>query len=332
MAAPRFTLLDDSTPPGATGARASVVSIGNFDGVHRGHQSVLAEATREAHGCDCASYVLTFDPHPADVIGKGAPPLLMTLERRAELLVRAGAERVFVRRFDHAFAAWSPERFASELLAETLKANRVVVGENFRFGADRAGDLALLESLGKTLGFEVGIRGLASDARGRSFSSTRARQAIGDGDLTTAREILGHYHAISGVVGRGAQRGRTIGFPTANVEEIPELVPPNGVYAVLVDRLDANDDAHALATGVMNIGVRPTVDSAGAARSVEVHLFDLAEDLYGARLRVHIVARLRDEKKLRGLDELKAQIALDAAEARKLTASPFRVVPGGPFG
>jgi riboflavin kinase/FMN adenylyltransferase len=322
--------LDDDTPRDAVRARASVVAIGNFDGVHLGHQAVLAAATAEARALGLATYVLTFSPHPMDVIGRGAPPQLTTLARRAALLLRAGVDRVFVRRFDAAFATWSPARFAGELLAGTLSAKRVAVGDNFRFGADRAGDLPMLGALGRELGFEAYAQTMTSDARG-PLSSTRARQDLVAGDLDDAARVLGRPHAISGVVGHGAKRGRTIGFPTANLEAIPELLPRDGVYAVLVDVLDdaaspgssgtggdGGGDARALAAGVMNVGVRPTVDGAGA-RTVEVHLLDVEADLYGARLRVHVVARIRDERKFDGLDALKAQIADDARAARDAT-------------
>ena len=318
--------LDDDTPRGAVNARASVVAVGNFDGVHLGHQAVLAAATAEARALGLATYVLTFSPHPMDVIGRGAPPQLTTLARRAALLVRAGVDRVFVRRFDAAFATWSPARFAEDLLAGTLSAKRVAVGGNFRFGADRAGDLPMLGALGAALGFEAYAQTMTSDARG-PLSSTRARQGIAAGDLEDAARVLGRAHAISGVVGHGAKRGRTIGFPTANLEAIPEVLPRDGVYAVLVDVLDdawasggGGGEARALAAGVMNVGVRPTVDGAGA-RTVEVHLFDVTEDLYDARLRVHVVARIRDERRFDGLDALKAQIAEDARAARLATGA-----------
>jgi riboflavin kinase/FMN adenylyltransferase len=321
--------LDDDTPRDAVNARASVIAIGTFDGVHRGHQAVLAAATAEAQSRGLATYVLTFSPHPMDVIGRGAPPPLTTLARRADLLLRAGADRVFVRHFDAAFATWSPSRFAEELLVATLAAKRVAVGANFRFGADRAGDLPMLGALGAALGFEAYAQTMTSDARG-PLSSTRARQAIVAGDLEDAARVLGRPHAVSGVVGHGAKRGRTIGFPTANLEAIPELLPRDGVYAVLVDVLgagadspgggDGEKDARALAAGVMNIGVRPTVDG-GGARSVEVHLFDVDRDLYDARLRVHVVARIRDERRFDGLAALKAQIADDAKAARDATGA-----------
>lgn len=319
---PDFALLDDASPSPAPGARRSVVVIGNFDGVHRGHQAVLAEATATARSLGLSSAVLTFHPHPGLVLGRGEPPVLTTLARRAALIKALGVDQVFVRAFDRDFAKWSPEVFARALVRDTLLAEVVVVGENFRFGAARAGDLAVLRFLGETLGFETRVHGVARDAAG-AFSSTRARQGIARGDMDEARAVLGRHHAISGAVVRGDQRGRTIGFPTANLEAPAEMLPPSGVYAVLVDALTPGRAAQALARGVMNLGVRPTVAGDGR-RTAEVHLLDFAGDLYGQTLRVHLVARLRDEQRFDGLAALTTQIAIDVDAAREvlLTARP----------
>jgi len=297
--------VDDATPLAPV---PCALVVGNFDGVHRGHQAVLQQAVAEARADGLAPRVLTFDPHPAAVVGTGAPPLLTTLERRAELMGALGVDRVYVRRFDTAFAAWAPERFARDLVAGALHARVVVVGENFRFGARRAGDLGLLRGLGADLGYDVRVSAVASDERG-PFSSTRARDAVAAGDLDEACRVLGRPHALSGVVARGDDRGRTIGFPTANLEGVAEMLPPDGVYAVRVDRGDG-----PLGPGVTNIGVRPTVG--GSRRTIETHLLDFAGDLYGAPLRLHLSARLRGEHKFPSLDALKAQIARDVAAAR----------------
>jgi riboflavin kinase/FMN adenylyltransferase len=315
--APPTDALTDDSPPLPEERNGSVVVIGNFDGVHRGHQAVLGEALAFARVRGLVLLVLTFDPHPSAVLGRGTPAVLTPLLRKAVLLRRAGADRVAVRRFDLPFSRWTPERFARELLAGTLHARHVVVGENFRFGAGRSGDLETLASLGRELGFDATVASIASDARG-PFSSTRARDAIHAGDLAEAEAVLGRFHAFTGTVVAGAQRGRTIGFPTANLDDVVELVPPNGVYAVVVDRI-VDGVARALGPGVMNIGVRPTVDEA-ARRSLEVHLFDRAEDLYGQSLRIHLVRWLRPERKFDSLDALKAQIASDAQAARGATA------------
>lgn len=313
-------ILDDATPPGPLASEACVLVIGNFDGVHRGHQSVLAEAVKAARAQGLVPSVLTFDPHPAAVVGSGAPPLLTTLEQRAELMGALGVERVYARRFDAAFSSWEPERFARELVSEQLRARVVVVGQNFRFGSKRAGDLALLRSQGAELGFEVRVHGIASDEKG-PFSSTRAREAVLAGDLDEAERVLGRPHALSGVVVHGEERGRTIQVPTANIAPVAEVLPPDGVYAVRVDLFEEDGVASPLAGGVTNIGMRPTVG--GAARTVETFILGFAGDLYEERLRLHLVARLRDEQKFGSLDDLKAQIARDILQARKTLGLPL---------
>jgi len=330
-----FTRIDGGLP--APTPRA--VAIGNFDGVHRGHQAVLAEALASAQASGLTLAVLTFDPHPAVVLGRKPPPLLTTLDRKAELLRRASVAEVLVRAFDAEFAAYTPERFVTEVLVQGLRARAVIVGQNFRFGHDRAGDRSTLEALGREHGFEVRCFSLRGDSRG-PFSSTRVRQAILRGDVAEAAAILGRPHAFSGVVGQGDQRGRTIGFPTANVEQVLEVVPAIGVYAVVVDSL-GEDGARALGAGVMNVGTRPTIaaraaeqgtaDSASPRQTQEVHLFDFDRDLYGQRLRVHVLERLRSEQKFASLDELRAQIERDAARGRELTAA-VRPGPSGAYG
>ncbi|MDB4996935.1 MAG: Riboflavin kinase [Myxococcaceae bacterium] len=306
----------------------TVVVIGNFDGVHRGHSAVLTSAVTRAKSAGLSSVVLTFDPHPSQVLGRGEPPRLTTMERRIELLHRVGIDRVVVRHFDLAFAAWSPERFATELLAGELGAREVVVGRDFRFGSKRAGDFASLIALGKAHDFTATAFDVVSDASG-PLSSSRVRAAILAGDLDGATAVLGHWHALSGVVVEGQKLGRTIGFPTANLGQIPEVLPPDGIYAVVCDEL-LPTGARALAKGAMSIGLRPTIAGA-TGRTCETYFFDLNRDLYGAKLRIHLVARLRDELKLAGLDELKARIAQDCDEARQRLAS-VTVQEGGAFG
>ncbi|MEO6577086.1 MAG: bifunctional riboflavin kinase/FAD synthetase [Polyangiaceae bacterium] len=316
--------------------RGAVVAIGNFDGVHVGHQMVLRDVVARAEKLGLSSYVLTFDPHPSAVLGRVAPSLLTTLERRSLLVRRLGVTDVLVRHFDRAFAAWSPERFAEELLAKTLRAKVVVVGDNFGFGAKRAGNAALLQKMGAQLGFEAFAHPPAHDAKG-SFSSSRARAAIAAGDLADAEIVLSRWHSLSGVVVEGAKLGRTLGFPTANLGSIPEMLPADGIYAVVVDDLRQGEAGTALAKGVMSIGVRPTIGG-DLARTVEVFLFDFSGDLYGARLRVHVVSRLREERKYDGLDALKVQIGLDAELAKtrlegvRPAVRPGDKSSGGSFG
>jgi riboflavin kinase/FMN adenylyltransferase len=304
----------------AGGSEHRLVVIGNFDGVHRGHQAVLERAVVDAAARGLTPAVLTFWPHPAEALGRAAPPLLTTLARKSELVARVDPRvEVVVERFDAAFAALSPREFAERVLAERLSAAVVVVGRNFRFGRGRAGGLTELAELGAALGFEVRSLPLVGDDAG-PWSSTRVREAIARGDLGEASRMLGRPHLLSGVVVEGDRRGRTIGFPTCNLGEVREALPPWGVYAVLVDREDEGGAARALARGVANLGVRPTVKESGARPTIEVHLLDHDEDLYGARLRVHLVARLRGEQRFAGLDELRQQIARDVDGARATLA------------
>jgi riboflavin kinase/FMN adenylyltransferase len=312
-------LLDDTTPAGPVAAEDSVLVVGNFDGVHLGHQAVLVQAVETARARGLVPSVLTFHPHPAAVVGSGVPPVLTTVEDRADLMGALGVERLYVRAFTAEFARWEPEKFARTLVAESLRARVVVVGQNFRFGARRAGDLALLRAQGAELGFEVHVHAIASDARG-PFSSTRAREAIAAGDLREAEAVLGRPHALTGVVVHGEERGRTINVPTANIAPVPEMLPPDGVYAVRVELLEEDGGVTALPGGVTNIGVRPTVG--GGARTVETYILGFAGELYGERLRLQLVARLRDERKFDGLDALKAQIARDCVEARRTLGLP----------
>lgn len=304
--------------PGTLGP--SAVAIGNFDGVHRGHASVIAALAAESRRVGASATVLTFDPHPAVVLGRAPPPLLTPLERKATLLRRAGVERVVVRAFSLELASWTPARFAEELLAARLAARHVIVGENFRFGHRRAGDVNLLAELGSRLGFSVSSAPLLADEVG-TLSSTRVRAAIAAGDVEVAAAMLGRLHAISGEVVHGDARGRTLGFPTANLGDVVEELPLSGVYAVAVDELGASEEeARGVGLGVMNVGVRPTVGDGAVVPRVEVHLFDFAGDLYGRRLRVSLVRRLRGERRFAGLDELRAQIARDCVDARAATA------------
>jgi len=302
---------------------SSIVVIGNFDGVHKGHQAVL----RQAHALaakqpgESRCVVLTFDPHPSEVLGRGPKPRLTTMPMRIELLRANGADEVVVEPFTTDLAAWEPERFARELLAGRLGARAVVVGTNFRFGHNRAGDFDTLSTLGAQHGFEAVAAAMTGDSEG-PFSSTRVRTALAAGDVSRAAELLGRPHSLGGVVVKGDQRGRTIGFPTANLDGVEEMLPAYGVYAI---RVDLGSVSHVLSgaprlhDGVANIGMRPTVG--GASLRIEAHVFDYAGDLYGAPIRIELVERLRGEQKFAGIDELRAQIANDADAARRALAA-----------
>ncbi len=297
--------------------RHSLVVVGNFDGVHRGHRAVIEAALSEARAGGLLPLVLTFDPHPAVVLGRSVRPPLTVLERKIDLIERIGADlRVVVEPFTLELSRLDPGQFAREFLVDLLCAKVVIVGENFRFGHQRAGDLSTLVTLGQELGFAARSSSLSGDAQG-PYSSTRVRAALAAGDLPSVYGVLGRPHSLSGQVVHGAQRGRTIGVPTANLDGVGEALPPYGVYAVLVDRVNEGGVSVALGVGVANIGLRPTVS---AGFSVEAHLLDFAGDLYGATLRVHLIEHLREERKFSGLDELKAQIQSDIQQARKALA------------
>jgi riboflavin kinase/FMN adenylyltransferase len=298
-----------------------VVAIGNFDGVHAGHRVLLREAAAQARARGISARVLTFDPHPAAVLGRSAPRLLTSFERRAELVRRVDPNLTLVaERFDETLAAMSPAEFAAGVLVAKHGATAILVGQNFRFGKDRAGNVRALEELGKQLGFATTAVALASDAQG-ALSSTRVRDAIAQGDLQDAAALLGRPHMLSGRVVHGDHRGRTIGFPTCNLDGVSEALPPYGVYSVLVDRESERPGTfRALAGGVANIGLRPTIASGALEPRIEVHLFDFEGDLYGVRLRAHLVDWIRPERRFASLEELRAQIASDAAHAERTLA------------
>lgn len=315
-----------SGPPQSNSARApSVVAIGNFDGVHRGHQALLGRAAAEARSLGLQPLALTFHPHPREVLGSAPRPPLTVIERKVALVRRLGLD-VEVEPFTLELSRLSPLEFAERVLVQRLSARVVLVGENFRFGRDRAGDLAELERLGARFGFQARAEPLVGDAEGL-FSSTRAREAIARGDLAGAERCLGRPHSTVGTVVPGDGRGRTIGVPTANLADLVEVLPPHGVYACVVDRETKPGEGVALARGVANIGVRPTT---AAGFAVEVHLLDFEGDLYGARLRVHWLWRLREERRFASLEALTAQIRDDIRTARELLSG--RAPDPGAFG
>jgi riboflavin kinase/FMN adenylyltransferase len=297
-------------------AAPSVVTPGNYDGVHLGHRALLAaaRAVSAATGGSLRVVAMTFDPHPMYFVApERAPELLTTPARRAELLRGLGADEVVVRRFDAAFAALSPEQFAEQVLGTELGARAVVVGDDFHFGTARAGDVAMLHRLGEQHGFQV-VEVPKVMMGGEPVSSTRIRQSLARGEVDLAARMLGRVHETARRVIPGDQRGRTIGVPTANLELIGTLAPAQGVYAVLA-RVLGEASVHV---GVANLGTRPTV---AAGRSFEVHLLDFDRDIYDRELRVGFVGRLRDEQRFPDLAALKAQIARDITDARRIVES-----------
>ncbi len=294
----------------------SGVAIGVFDGVHLGHRSVIENLVTRSGEEGLATGVLTFDPHPVEVLAPGrAPPLLMTVERRSELLSELGVDWVGV--LDLAdIRTMAAETFVAEILASRASSRIVSAGADFRFGHGRAGDVEMLRRLGGELGFTVEAVELES-ADGEAVSSTRIRRLIDGGDVVAAAELLGRWHRVSGVVLHGDARGRTLGYPTANIAPSERLaLPVDGIYAVKVSGHPALDQTPAVAS----IGVRPTFGD-GGRRLLEVHVFDFSADLYGSVLDVDFVRRLRGEERFAGVEDLVAQMDVDAAQARQVLAS-----------
>jgi len=288
-----------------------VLALGNFDGVHRGHRKILDRVRRVAGERGATSVVMTFDPHPPRVVRPDkAPPLLMTTTQKLEALAAAGLHGAAIVRFTPELSRWDPETFVRLVLVDWLRVSEVWVGANFLFGHDRSGNFSMLRVLGGRHGFRAEK---IDPVRYKEFvvSSTRIRRLVGEGRVDEASALLGHAYSLDGVVVRGDERGRAIGFPTANLCTDNELLPPYGVYATTVT-LDG-----IVYASVTNVGVRPTVDSSGRA-VVESHILGLERDIYGAAIRVGFVQRLRDERRFDSIDALRAQIAADCGRARVL--------------
>jgi riboflavin kinase / FMN adenylyltransferase len=318
------------TPRGVTIVTSGVateqrcaLAIGNFDGVHKGHQALLQTTIALAKTHALLPATLTFHPHPAAFLRGAAPPTVVPTWRREALLREQGIEVVHIAQFNAALAGLEPRAFVEDVLVAALGTRLVVVGEDFRFGAKRAGDLRMLEALGRDLGLIVHVASMVhteDPALGDSakISSSQIRTLVTSGKISEATTLLGRPPVLSGEVVHGHARGRVLGFPTANF--VPEeVLPPHGVYAVTL-HVRTNEGLRRLGGGVMNLGVRPTIASS-LALSAEAHVFDVEEDLYGKTVLVEIHALIRAEKKFDSLDALKAQIALDATEARRILAS-----------
>lgn len=291
-----------------------VLTLGNFDGVHLGHQAILHRAVEEARARAARTVALTFEPHPIAVLAPDrAPPILQPLHDRLAMLRELGLDLCVVQRFTRGFAALTPEQFVEEFLVRHLELVHVVVGHNVRFGRNRAGSVQTLQALGARLGFEVDVVGPV-EVDGRQVSSTRLREVVQAGDMRQARRLIGRPYTLRGRVVLGERRGRTLGFPTANLHPRPRLLlPPDGVYAV-----SAAIDGRRV-PGVLNIGIRPTFG--GARRTVEAHFLDFAGDLYRRWLVVEFIERLRGESAFAGPEALKAAIAADVARARRVLAA-----------
>lgn len=301
--------------PGIPVGEPSAITIGNFDGVHRGHQALLA-ATREA-ARGAVTVAVTFDPHPVAIFAPDrAPRVLTSLERRIELLHQHGADHVRVLDFTAEMAAWSPEEFVRAVVLDQCHAVAVVVGDGFRFGAKASGSIENLIEVGERAGFTATESALAGD--GEVFSSTRVRAAVAAGDVEQAAEILGRPHEVEGVVVAGDRRGREFGFPTANVPVDETLaVPPDGVYATRVLLPDGSRLPAAT-----SVGTNPTFEGV-TGRRVESYVLDRDDlELYDRRIRVEFVARLRDMVAFDSVDALLEQMHRDVEQARARLDSP----------
>jgi riboflavin kinase/FMN adenylyltransferase len=295
---------------------ATVVVIGNFDGVHLGHQHVLRRAREIADRDHLTLVAVTFDPHPMAVLRpEHAPTQLTTVERRAELLAEAGADHVLALPFDRDMASWAPEEFAQRVLVDTVHAAAVVVGANFRFGSRASGDVATLQAFGQDHGFVA--EGIPLDGGPMVWSSTYVRTCLAAGDVAGAAEALGHPYAVRGVVVEGDRRGRELGFPTANVPtDGMTAAPADGVYAGWLRRLDTGETYPA----AISVGTNPTFDGV-RQRRVESYVLDRTDlDLYGVEVEVSFVDRLRGMVAFESVDQLVEQMHADVETARELLA------------
>ena len=291
------------------GQRGCVATIGNFDGVHRGHQAVLGQLRQQAATMRLPATLITFEPLPREFFTpQSAPPRLTRLREKLLAMQQYGIERVICLRFDRRLAGLAPEVFIREILVDSMGVKYLVVGDDFRFGEHRAGNFATLQAAGAHYGFEVARMHSFIVGNGR-VSSTRIREALVHGDMLTASLLLGRPYAMSGRVAHGDKRGRTIGFPTANVYLHRASSPVAGVFAVELEGI-----ADTPVAGVANVGSRPTVD--GTRSLLEVHLFDFNADIYGKYVQVSFLKKLREERRFASFDALREQIHVDARQAR----------------
>jgi riboflavin kinase/FMN adenylyltransferase len=287
-----------------------VLALGNFDGLHRGHQKIIERVKRGAAEHGGTPMAMTFDPHPPRVVRPDkAPPLLMTKAQRLEALHTAGIGCVAVVRFTRELSEWEPETFVRTVLVEWLRVSEVWVGANFLFGHERAGNFSLLRTLGQRYGFRADK---IDPVRYKDFvvSSTRIRRLVGEGRMDEAAALLGHGYYVDGTIVEGKKRGREMGFPTANLMTDNELLPPYGVYATT---MKIGGIVHA---GITNVGTNPTFGDTGT--TIETYLLNYSGDLYGTSVRLDFVLRLRDERRFDDVDALRAQIEADQRRAERL--------------
>lgn len=302
------------TPPTGT-----IMTIGNFDGVHVGHRKIFSMVVEEAERIGGTPVLLTFKPHPTKILRPElAPPLLSTREQRYRMFREAGIEITCVLDFTHEFSLTTAQSFVEEIVVPRFAPKKILIGTPFRFGHDREGDVALLQEMGVRLGFEAEGVGVVDDA-GRTISSTRIRRALLDGAIDEGNRMLGSPFELVGTVVSGEARGRKLTFPTANLQVENELIPADGVY---VTRLNIKD---VLIGSVTNIGTRPTFDE--KVRVVESHALDFGQDLYDRRVALQFIERIRREMKFPSPEALVEQIKKDVARARKVLAAAHPTTP-----
>ena len=304
---------------GESKKRRSVVTIGAYDGVHRGHQAVIEQVRQQAKILDARSVVVTFDRHPASIVRPESAPLLLTdIDQKLELLAATGLDATCIVKFDEDSSREAPSDFVKRVLVDGLSAKRVIIGEDFHFGHKRGGNVAMLRELGPKFDFDVTPIELISRGDGvdEPVSSTAIRRALAGGQVELATQLLGHHFEVRGVVVHGDERGRTIGFPTANIEVPNQIcIPADGVYAGIFDRQDGSKRICAI-----NLGRRPTFFEHAEHSMLEAHLLDFSEELYGEKVKVTFTHFLRGERKFENIDALKMQLKLDIEQTRAVSS------------
>lgn len=290
--------------------KPTIVTIGTFDGVHLGHRKIIDQITTNAHRLDCESLVLTFFPHPRMILQEDTEmKQLNTLEEKIALLENLGVDNLVIHPFDKEFSRLTAEEFVKEVLVDTFKVKKIIIGHDHRFGRNRTANIDDLIAFGETYNFDV-EQISAQEINEVSISSTKIRNALIEGSIELANNYLGYNYSLTGIVSKGKQLGRTIGYPTANlkIEESYKLIPSNGVYIAksIIDETTVY--------GMMNIGIRPTVD--GTSQTIEIHFFDFNKDIYNQKITISLLKRIRSEQKFESIDGLKAQLGLDKMAAQ----------------
>ncbi len=291
-----------------------VLTIGNFDGLHLGHQTVIKKLAERGHALSLPVVVMVFEPQPLEYfLGDNAPSRLMCLREKVIKFAKLPVDNLLIVRFNRHFANCDAEQFIDDVLIKKLNVKHLVIGDDFHFGKARRGNFAMLKEKGEHYGFSVEDTG-SYEVEGLRISSTIIRDALGSGDLAQAEKLLGHCYSVCGRVAHGDKRGRTIGYPTANIRMFRKNTPVNGVFAVTMTGIDGVEFE-----GVANVGTRPTVD--GDSKVIlETYLFDFDKEIYGRYVEVHFKQKIRDELRFQSLEQLKAQIEKDVAEAIKIFA------------